>query len=111
MSNKKNSERPPHGPAPSQPEQPPAPKFTFVEPRNGIYNIYANHVGLNWTAYDVRIKFGTLIRVTAEGEYIVEEPVAVNMSWPEAKVLLNILKDTIDRFEKLNGEISSPKIP
>jgi hypothetical protein len=91
-------------------------KIEPVEAPGGIFHTYANHVLANWTPYDVRIRFGEgyrLPELTPEQRPTmrIEERVSVTLSWTEAKVLRDILTDVIEKFEKLNGKITTPKIP
>lgn len=87
-------------------------ELTFSEPEEGLYNAYANIVNLNWTLFDVRLRFGELIQVTnpdaptGAGQIgIVEERVAVTLPWHQVKLLRDNLDDLIKRYEKVNGEL------
>jgi Protein of unknown function (DUF3467) len=101
---------------PSNKEQSTEPKIDWVESKHGVFPFYANNVNLLWTPHDVRVKFGELVKVTEATEdaprvFTIEERVNVMMSWTEAKALQMMLADLVTRFEKLNGEITIPKIP
>jgi Protein of unknown function (DUF3467) len=86
-----------------------APKIQNVEGPDGVMNIYANSARLEWTLYDVRMRFGQLLFVgnPEERRMIVEERVAVTVAWAEAKYLRDLLADLINKYERVNGEISA----
>ena len=92
------------------------PKYEFIQPRDGIHNIYANHVNAMWTAHDVRITFGELVKLTESVSksprvFTVEDRVAVTMAWTEAKLMNNMLSEILASFESKNGEIKLPVVP
>ena len=65
------------------------PKYEFIQPRDGIHNIYSNHVNAVWTAHDIRITFGELVKLTEATNksprvFTVEDRVGVTMAWTEA---------------------------
>lgn len=82
----------------------------YIDSEKGLHKVYSNNFLINWTAYDIRMKFGQL-KHAADGEYVIEHDVAVFMSWTEAKELLNVLGTLIVEFEKLNGPITMPMVP
>jgi hypothetical protein len=90
----------------------PEPNITtrYITPDEGMYVTYANNFLINWTAHDVRIKFGTL-KDREWDIYVIEHQAAVYISWPEAKELLEVLGKLVDEFEKINGRIALPKVP
>jgi uncharacterized protein DUF3467 len=101
---------------PSDKTQNATPRLDWVESKHGVFPFYANYVNLLWTPHDIKVKFGTLASITeATGNsprvFTIEERVNVTMSWTEAKALQLMLTDVITRFEKMNGEITVPKIP
>jgi hypothetical protein len=92
-------------------------KLPLEEPEDGVFEAYANIVNMNWTLYDVRIRFGELIQVpdsdrpTWENQHgIVLERVAVTLPWHQAKYLRDILDGVIKNFEQINGELKSLKL-
>lgn len=91
------------------------PQFEYVESREGLQNIYSNHLQALWTPSDVRIRFGELIRITNAEDgprvFTIEDRAAVTLSWTQAKYLHNVLAKIIDDYEKLNGELKVPEIP
>lgn len=99
---------------PETPTAPTEPQFEYVEAREGIHNIYANHLQALWTPSGVRIKYGELINIGGSIEQrvlTIEDRAAVTLSWTQAKYLHTVLTDIIGRYEVLNGEIIVPKVP
>lgn len=89
-------------------------KFTVVEQAGGIHQVYANHVTIDWTAYDIRLRVGEVsIPGTPDnpGALRLEQRAAVSLTWAKAKNLRDDLTDVILKFEELNGEIKQPVIP
>src|SRR5713101_5673363 len=92
-----------------------APSIPWIEPEEGICEVYSNFHHLNWTLYDVRIRFA---QITPNPEqppeaagWAISEQAAVTMPWGQAKLLRDMLTEAIQRYEKLNGEITTPKLP
>jgi hypothetical protein len=82
----------------------------------GIYQTYANHYNLSWTAYDVQVRFSQYGRVpeftsTDDHSVRLEQRAVITVSWPEAKALALALANAIQEFEKLNGEIQANPQP
>lgn len=86
-------------------------KVKFITPEEGTYDTYANNFLFNWTAFDFRMRFGHLVNITDDLEFVIKQDVSVTMSWTEAKDFLKVLKMVIDEFEKINGPIKTPQIP
>jgi hypothetical protein len=94
-------------------------KIPLEEPaEGGIFEGYSNVVNMNWTLYDVRLRFGELIQVpdddrpTWENQHgIVLERAAVTIPWHQAKFLRNMLDGLIRNYEELNGELKDIKLP
>ena len=93
-------------------------KIPLEEPENGVFETYANVVNMNWTLYDIRIRFGELIQVpdddrpTWENQHgIVLERVAVTIPWHQAKSLRDMLDGVIKNYEEINGELKPIKLP
>ena len=93
-------------------------KVRLEEPEDGVFEAYSNVVNLNWTLYDVRIRFGELIQVpdedrpTWENQHgLILERAAVTLPWHQAKLLRNILDGVIKNYETINGELKPIKLP
>lgn len=77
-----------------------------------VPRVYANLVHLDWTLYDLTMRFGQLKyagdprlhKLTAE------EQACVTVAWAEAKYLRDMLSDLLAKYEKINGEIQHPKL-
>ena len=92
------------------------PKFEVVEPNNGIYHTYTNHITADWTLFDIHLRFGELamqpgFKTPGFSVTRLEERACITMSWAEAKNLRELLTDLISRYEDVNGEIKPPKMP
>jgi hypothetical protein len=92
-------------------------KIPLEVPEDGVFEAYSNVVNVNWTLYDIRIRFSELIQVadderpTWENQHgILLERVAVTMSWHQAKHLRDLLGGIIENYEKLNGELKPIKL-
>jgi len=90
----------------------------LVEPEDGIFDAYANVVNMNWTLYDVRLRFAELMQVPNEESPtwknqhgIVLERVAVTLPWHQAKLLRNLLDGVIKNYEQINGELKPINLP
>jgi hypothetical protein len=92
-------------------------KLVVVDKPGGVDHVYANHITLGVTAYDVAIWFSKLVRLPqhhpdAQPLNQIEQRSSVTLAWAEAKFLRNALTDVIDKLEALNGEVNpTPKIP
>jgi hypothetical protein len=87
-----------------------------IESRNGVQRFYSNNVDALWTPHDVSVKFSVLTTIkeatdTSPRIHTYEELAIVTVAWTEAKALALMLKDIVDRYEKLNGEIKIGTIP
>jgi hypothetical protein len=80
----------------------------WIQPEDGICEVYANVVHVNWSAYDVRIRLGRLVTVeSATGaKWAVNEEAGVSMAYGQAKYLRNLLHGIIKDYEAKNGEIN-----
>jgi Protein of unknown function (DUF3467) len=87
----------------------------WIPDPEGIGEIYSNLVHLNWTLYDVRIRFGQVIPNPAvqpdKAGWAVLEYAAATIPWGQAKILRDMLAEAVHRYEALNGEIAVPKLP
>ncbi|SRR5260370_10657768 len=93
-------------------------KIRLEEPEDGVFEAYSNVVNMNWTLYDVRLRFAELLQVpdedrpTWENQHgIVLERVAVTMPWHQAKLLRDMLDGVIKNYEAINGELKPIKLP
>lgn len=93
-------------------------KLRLEEPADGVFEAYSNVVNMNWTLYDVRLRFAELIQVPDEDRPtwqnqhgIVLERAAVTMPWHQAKTLRDMLDGVIKNYESINGELVPIKLP
>jgi len=91
---------------------------SMEEPENGVFSIYSNVVNLDWTLFDVRIRFSELMHVPNDESpswqnqhAVVLEHAAIRISWHQAKMLMNQLAGVIHNYEELNGELKLLKLP
>lgn len=84
----------------------PQKKMELATPEGGMNCVYSNHVRVGYTVADLRILFGELTDVTPE-KYTITERAQVTMTWVQAKVLLDILSNHIEAYEKHNGPIKT----
>ncbi len=92
-----------------------APTIPWIAPDEGICEVYSNLHHLNWTLYDVRIRFAQIVpspyQPPESAGWAISEQAAVTMPWGQAKLLRDMLSEAIQRYETLNGEIKQPKLP
>ena len=88
------------------------------EPEDGIFSAYSNLINLDWTLYDLRIRFGELMQVPNDEDPtwknqrgIVLERVAVRIPWHQAKWLRDMLDGIVKNYEILNGELKQLQLP
>ena len=88
------------------------------EPEEGVFSAYSNLINLDWTLFDLRIRFGELMQVpndedpTWKNQHgIVLERVAVRIPWQQAKYLRDMLDGIIRNYETINGELKQVKLP
>jgi hypothetical protein len=93
-------------------------KLPLEQPEDGMFEAYANVVNMNWTLYDVRIRFSELIQVpdddrpTWENQHgILLERVAVTIPWHQAKFMRDTLTGLIKNYEEINGELKPIRLP
>jgi hypothetical protein len=93
-------------------------KVPLEEPEDGVFHAYANFVHLNWTPFDVRIRFAELMEVPDDERPNIEnqhgillERAAVTMPWHQAKRLRDMLNGVIKNYEAINGELKPIKLP
>jgi len=73
---------------------------------------------MDWTLYDVRIRFGELMQVPNDDDPswknqhgIVLEKAAIRLPWHQAKTLRDLLVGLINNYEAINGELVPIKLP
>jgi hypothetical protein len=88
------------------------------EPEGGVFSAYANVVNLDWTLYDLRIRFSELTQVPNDEapcwtrqHAIVLEHAAIRLPWHQAKILRNQLDGVIRNYEALNGDLKPIILP
>jgi hypothetical protein len=88
------------------------------EPENGTFMDYANVVNMDWSLYDVRLRFGELMQVLDEASpswqnqhKVVLEKAAIRIPWHQAKYLCQMLAGVIKNYEEINGELRALKLP
>lgn len=93
-------------------------KIPLEEPEDGVFTTYANVINMNWTLFDLRIRFAELIQVpdedrpTWENQHgILLERAAVTIPWHQAKALRDMLNGLIKNYEEINGELKQIKLP
>jgi len=71
---------------------------------------YANNVQAESTGFDLKLVFGILdqSRVPRGGPLAVDQHTAVNISWPEVKLLIFYLQLHLAGHEKENGKVKIP---
>jgi hypothetical protein len=87
-------------------------KIPLEEPEDGVFEVYANVVNMNWTLTDVRLRFAQLLQVaddnrpTWENQHgILLERAAITIPWFQAKILRDNLDGLIKNYEAVNGEL------
>jgi len=88
------------------------------EPEDGMFAAYSNVVNMDWTLYDLRIRFGELMQVPNDESpswknqhNIILDRVAVRLPWHQAKNLRDMLIGIIRNYEAVNGELVPIKLP
>ena len=93
-----------------QSESPVERQLELVEPEDGMIRAYANHHQIGWTGFDVRLTFGELVDIAPE-KIVIEQTTQVTMSWQTAKLLSDSLRVLIEKYEAVNGPITTPVVP
>ena len=77
--------------------------------------IYTNYTHASWTLFDVRLRLGHLVSGDPSDEtskeFVAEELGAVTFSWPQAKLIRDMLNKLVASYEETNGEIKPLKLP
>jgi hypothetical protein len=91
------------------------PDFEWIAPEDGVYEAYSNIVHVNWSPFDVRIRFGQLIadpRTSPQkAKWVVDERAAITMAWNEAKYLRDLLHGIVKDYEAKNAKLVTPILP
>ena len=102
----KNKEALPLVPPPN--EEAPARKLIAEEPPGGTQYFHTDYVTVHWSLFDLKVRFGELVKHVAETkDSILWDRAVVTMSWGQAKVFATTMQDAVDRYEKANGPIKS----
>jgi hypothetical protein len=93
-------------------------KVPLEEPEDGVFTVYSNLVNMDWTLYDVRLRFAELIQVPDDEapfwgnqHSVVLERAMITLPWHQAKTLCSMLAGLIQSYETLNGELKSILLP
>ena len=93
-------------------------KAPIEEPEEGVFSAYANILNIDWTLYDLRIRFGELVQVPRtesstwdDQRGVILERVMVTIPWHQAKILCSLLMGVIQNYEAINGELKQIKLP
>jgi len=93
-------------------------EIPIEEPEEGVVAAYSNWVNMDWTLYDLRLRFAELMQVPNDESPnwknqhgILLERVAVTLPWHQAKNLRDMLTNVIRSYEELNGELQPIKLP
>jgi|SRR2546426_8930991 len=81
----------------------------FIEPKDGLMLVYANHVQISQSAFDVKLGFGEILGVE-EGKARILKKVSVTITWLEAKILNDLLSRVLTAYESANGPLAPPKL-
>ena len=96
-------------PVPLVPQQeiPPV-KIITEEPPGGTQYFHTDYIDMHWSLFDVKIRFGELVKHHAptKGSVLWDRAV-ITMSWGEAKYLASVLQGAVERYEKVNGPIKT----
>ena len=90
----------------------------FIEPEEGALRTYSNVINLDWTLFDVRMRFAELIQVPREDnpiwtnqETVLLERAVITIPWQQAKALSGMLAAIVQNYEDLNGELKQVALP
>jgi hypothetical protein len=92
-------------------------KIPLVAPDEGVFSAYSNIINMDWTLYDVRIRFAELTQIPDEEDpvwgkqhQVMLERVVVRMPWHQAKMLRDMLDEVVRAHEAVNGELKPLKL-
>jgi hypothetical protein len=89
-------------------DTPKTPEIAFVRSADFI-SVYANFIRINFNAFEVAILFGQAGVIPERQEaFAVDMKARVALSLIEAKLLIEMLTNTVDKFEKKYGTVSIP---
>jgi hypothetical protein len=89
---------------------PPVPQsIEFVEPKDGLMFVYANHVQIGQSVFDIRFAFGEILGAE-KGKARILNKINVTMTWFEAKVFNALLSKVLETYESVNGPLTPPKL-
>lgn len=98
-----------------KPQGEPAVPIPWIEPEDGICEEYSNFININWTLFDVRIRFGQVVPNREDpadrARLVISERAAITMPWGQAKALRDMLIDMVKKYETVNGELTIPTLP
>jgi hypothetical protein len=87
------------------------------EPEEGVFATYSNVVNMDWTLYDVRLRFAELVQVVNDDlptwnnqHSIMLEKAFITLPWHQAKNLRNMLNTVVSNYEDVNGELKPIKL-
>ena len=83
-----------------RPEVKPADEYRHV---TDFIKYYSNNVRFEITAWDLTVIFGELAGNLPDGSSVVEQKVAVKLSWPQAKIMAIFLAVNVATHEETNG--------
>jgi hypothetical protein len=94
--------------APNPQTEPSALEVITQEPPGGTQYFHTDYVLLHWSLFDVKVRFGELVKhdIATKTSTVCDRAV-VTMSWGEAKFLTSLLQQAISRYEQANGEIKT----
>lgn len=87
------------------------PQIQWVPAPDGIQEIYANMATIQWSLDDVRVRLAQIINspeTPNPGQNLIPiavEKAAVTVTWRGAKIMLSNLRQAIEAYEEINGEI------
>lgn len=94
------------------------PTTQWIESPDGVAQVYANNIHVNWSLDDVRVRYAQVVNSPQtpnpglEQLSAFEERAAVTLSWRVAKALRDQLTRVIDHYEAVNGQIKTDvKLP
>jgi hypothetical protein len=96
----------------------PQPVATYIEAPD-VCEVYSNSLNINWSLFDVRIRFAQIKPIVGQAETPgkpperkIEDKAAVVLAWAQAKNLRDMLTEAVKRYETVNGEIlTNIKLP
>lgn len=90
-------------------------QIPLIKDTNGLPELYSNLVNVNWTLYDVRLRFIQMVANPTDAldkvGWAALEKGNVAIPWGQAKILRDMLTEVIKRYEDVNGEIADTKLP